>query len=541
MQRGFDHVDWSELAILGAVVKPDENRLKDMSAKEGFNLNDAEIHGVSLFFDDLLSSIDTVEKFYTRELESPSETCSNWRNRNPGRRPDLSEDPYNAFVRKFLIEGAKEGPLRGKKIGIKDNINVAGIPTTNASALSENYVPHKDATIVTRLLDAGADIVGKLNMDNLSFSGTSETSIFGPVRNPVNTDFSPGGSSSGSGAAVAAGLVDIAIGVDQGGSARVPACCTGIVSIKPTHGLVPTYGLTYMDHTLDHICPITRNVDDAALVLEVIAGHDKKDPQWKSGALESPPKYSAQLKQKQSIQGIRIGAIKESLSWPETDPEIKGCFTDTLERLERQGAVCEVISIPLFAISGAIWITAVVQATHAMYDSSGEGYWHGGEYNPEWNSHIGRARKELADKMTPLLKCAMIAGRYLREDYFSTYHSKAQNLRNLLREKIDEELSKYDLLATPTMIVKPPRLKLQDITFAESLRRGVLLLNNTTAFNLSGHPAITIPCGSRGGFPVGLQLIGKHFQEMMLFRVAKSFESEYDWRKLSNIGLAQSG
>ena len=515
------------------VKKPDKTRIRELSAGEYLHLSDEEAQGVGLFFDDLLASIRSVEEHYERDIQSAMKDTQAVERREAGSRPEKSEDPYNAFVRKFIVEGASEGPLKGKRIGIKDNINIAGIPTTNASALSELYVPSRDATIVTRLLDAGAVIVGKLNLDNLSFSGTSETSIFGPVRNPVNMDYSPGGSSSGSGAATAASLVDIAIGVDQGGSARVPACCTGIVSIKPTHGLVPTYGLTYMDHTLDHICPMARNVDDVALALEVMAGYDERDPQWKRTKIPMPssaPLYLSALKGKQNIEGVKIGVIKESLDWKETDPEIKECFFDAIAKLKMPGATSEEISIPLFEISGAIWITAVVHSTHAMYDSSGEGYWHGGEYNPEWNAHIGRTRTELADRMPPLLKCAMIAGRYLREEYHSQYHSKAQNLRNLLRNKIDEALTTFDLLATPTMIVKPPKLKLEGITFAESLRRGVLLLNNTTAFNLSGHPVISLPCGSRGGFPVGLQLIGRYFDEALLFRAAKSFESKFDWR-----------
>jgi len=513
------------------IKKPEESKIRELAEKERFNLRQEELVGVSSFFDDLLVSLDIIEQLSEKEnLKTKSED----KKRDPGYRPTKSEDPYNAFVRKYLIKGLEHGLLQGKSIGIKDNINIAGIPTTNASALSKDYVPDEDATIIKRLLGAGANIVGKMNLDNLSFSGTSETSIFGPVGNPINIEYSPGGSSSGSGAAVAGGLVDIAIGVDQGGSARVPACCTGIVSIKPTHGLVPTYGLTYMDHSIDHICPMARSVDEVALALEVIARPDSNDPQWKKSFPPAVlPSYSTELKTvgSSSLKGMKIGALKESYSWEQTDPEIKECFFSTLEKLSKLGGYVEQVSIPLFASSGAIWITAVVQATHAMYDSSGEGYWHGGEYNAKWNEHIGRARKEMANEMPPLLKCSMIAGRYLREDYFSAYHSKAQNLRNLLRKEIDEALENFDVLATPTMIVKPPKLK-EKITFAESLNRGVLLLNNTMAFNLSGHPAISIPCGMRGGFPVGLQLIGRQYDEMTVFKVAKAFESGYKWREV---------
>ena len=509
------------------VKKPDQRKLEELSAKEHFNLSSDEIMGVSSFFDDLLGSINVVDELYDRENFGSEHGGQ----RGPGRRSDKSEDPYNAFTLRFLIKGSGEGVLKGKKFGIKDNINIAGYPTSNASALAKDFIPDTDATVITRLLEAGADIVGKLNLDNLSFSGTSETSIFGPVKNPVNTAYSPGGSSSGSGAAVAGGLVDIALGVDQGGSARVPACCTGIVAIKPTQGLVPTYGLTYMDHTIDHICPMAKNVKDVAATLEVIAGYDKRDPQWTRTPLNMPSiKYSAGLEEQHSVRNVKVGVVNESLDWKETDPEIKECFLEAVDRLGHLCSSVEQFSMPIFKASGAIWITAVVHSTHAMYDSSGEGYWHGGQYNPKWNEHIGKARKEMANEMPPLLKCSMISGRYMREEYFSTYHSKAQNLRNLLREEIDESLSKYDLLATPTLIVKPPRLK-EKISFEESLRRGVLLLTNTTAFNLSGHPAISIPCGMRGGFPVGLQLIGRHYEESLLFKTAQAFESDLNAKR----------
>lgn len=260
--------------------KPGKEKIRRLATSEHFHLKRDELEGVRKFFDALSGMIKRVEELY----ESQSKP-GNGKGRDPGYQPTKKQDPYNSFTRMFLIRGRGNGLLKGKKIGVKDNINISGIPTTNASSLSMDFVPNEDATIITRLLEAGADIVGKLNMDNLSFSGTSETSIFGPVKNTLNPKYSPGGSSSGAGAAVASNSVDIAIGVDQGGSARVPACCTGVVSIKPTHGLVPTYGLTYLDHTLDHICPVARSVEDVAATLEVIAGYDKRDPNGRAGHL----------------------------------------------------------------------------------------------------------------------------------------------------------------------------------------------------------------------------------------------------------------
>ncbi len=503
---------------------PDRERIRELSIQEAIHLDDEELDGIENLFRQFIESANVVSSL------TESIPYAKTGRRDPGYKPDPREDPYNSFIRKIFVRGSGAGPLLGKRIGIKDNLAVQGIPMTNASDLTKDFVPDYDATVVTRLLEAGADIVGKMNMDNFSFSGTSETSIFGPVHNPVNPQYSPGGSSSGSGAAVAGNQVDIAIGVDQGGSARVPACCCGVVSIKPTQGIVPTFGLSYMDHTLDHICPIAKGVEDAATTLGVIAGPDADDPQWSRSALLSKVDYRSKMKE--SLRDtLRVGVISESISWEGTDPEIRESFRASVERLGALGFATSEVSIPLFRESGAIWITLVVHSMHAMIESSGDGYWHGGRYSPEYNQHLGKARKEMADLYPPLLKGSTLVGRYLREDYHSSFHSMSQNLRSRLRNDIGKALAGVDLLATPTMIVKPPKLK-DKITFSESLTRGVLLLNNTEAFNLTGHPAITIPCGMRSGFPVGLQLIGKHLDEVTLFKAAYAFESKFDWRKL---------
>ncbi|MDA4129542.1 MAG: amidase family protein [Thaumarchaeota archaeon] len=511
------------IKMLAAKV-PNREKIIELSRREYIHLESDELNGIEDLFGQLISAANTVG-ILTQKMSRSKDPA-----RESGYKPDQKEDPYNAFIRKISIRGSGHGLLTGKKIGIKDNIAVRGIPMTNASDLSKDFVPDYDATIVTRLLEAGGEIVGKMNLDNYSFSGTSETSIFGPVHNPLNPEYSPGGSSSGSGAAVASGQVDIAIGVDQGGSARVPASCCGVVAIKPTQGVVPTYGLTYMDHSFDHISPIAHTVVDAATTLSVIAGPDKNDPQWSRSTLSAPVDYRKEI-ETPIPESFRIGFVTESVTWEATDPEIKECFQAALGRLRTLGAKISEVSIPLFKESGSIWITIVVQSTHAMFDSCGGGYWNGGQYSPEWNEHIGRARKERADLYPPLLKGSMLIGRYLREEYYSIFHSMAQNLRNKLRDDVDAALEQVDILATPTMIVKPPKLK-EKITFSESLNRGVLLLNNTEGFNLTGHPAITIPCGMRGGLPVGLQLIGKRLDEAMLFRIARLFERRFNWREL---------
>ena len=202
--------------------------------------------------------------------------------RDPGRRPSRHEDPYNAFIRVCDVRGAGSGLLAGRTVGLKDNIDVAGIPTSNASA-TRAFTPARDAVVVERILAAGGRIVGKLNMDDFGAGASGETSAFGPPRNPHDPTRSAGGSSGGSGAALAAGAVDLALGVDQAGSARIPASFCGVVAVKATHGLIPSQGVTHLDHTLDAVCPMASTVEDAALLLEAIAGDDWRDPQWVGG------------------------------------------------------------------------------------------------------------------------------------------------------------------------------------------------------------------------------------------------------------------
>ena len=206
--------------------------------------------------------------------------------RAAGRSPRPGEDPLNAFITYCDVHGAERGPLVGRRVGLKDNIRLAGIRMTNGSSFLSDYVPVTDAVVVERLLDAGARIIGKLNMDDFGFAGTSETSAFGMIHNPHNPAFSAGGSSGGCGAAIVNGDVDVAIAVDQGGSGRVPASWCGAVALKATHGLVPSHGITYLDHTIDFVTPLTRTVEELAQVMTVIAGDDPRDPQWVRGAIE---------------------------------------------------------------------------------------------------------------------------------------------------------------------------------------------------------------------------------------------------------------
>lgn len=504
----------------GRIRRPTAEELTELAATEYLQLTPEEAQDSAELADGLLKSLDRLDDMPQPRWERK------YTDRDPGCQPTEEEDPYNSFIRKCHVTGSGRGMLAGKKVGLKDNIAVAGIPLTNGSRLADGYIPDCDAIVVERLLDAGADIVGKLNMENFAMSPSGETSAFGCIRNPHNPDHSAGGSSGGSGAAVASGDVDIALGVDQGGSGRIPASWCGIASIKATHGLVPTFGLTYMDHTLDFICPMAATVSEVAQTLQVIAGDDPRDAQWVRGPIRVDA-YTEALRQ--DVQGVRIGVVKEGLDHGLVEPEVLDAFQQSIERLGKLGATSAEISIPMLDDSWAIWNGIATHSLSALLESDGEGYWRGGMCNLSWNEAFGRARRARSQDLPPFLKMLIPTGKYLRRNYHSRYYALAQNLRLVLTQHVNQAFEDVDVLAMPTTPTRA--LKLQDkLTFKEVVRRGARVDQNTKPFNLTGHPALNVPCGMRDGLPIGLQLTGRPWEESLLFRVAYTFEQNVDWK-----------
>ena len=257
-------------------VPPTSEMVEKCAARVGVQLDGEDARLLPDWIGDAMAALEKLED--VEESSVPLE----FTHRDPGMMPRVGEDPHNAFVRFCDVRGAGEGSLKGKRLAVKDCIAVAGVPQSEGGGRRPYFVPTEDAVVIERALRAGATIVGKTNMEDMAV-GSGEGSYFGAARNPLDPSVSTGGSSSGSAAAVASGMVDMALGVDQAGSIRIPAAWCGLVGMKATHGLVPSYGLTYMDHTLDHIGPITTNVEDNAQLLEVIAGEDWRDPQWLRG------------------------------------------------------------------------------------------------------------------------------------------------------------------------------------------------------------------------------------------------------------------
>jgi amidase len=456
------------------------------------------------------------------ELDAPSVGVRH-RHRDPGRPPVAGEDPFNAVVRFCEVRGAEDGPLAGRTVGVKDCISVAGVPTSNGGRRLPYGVPTEDAVVVERLLDAGATITMKTNMEDLAL-GLGEGSFFGAARNPIDPRFSTGGSSSGSGAAVAAGMVDLALGADEGGSVRIPAAWCGLVGMKATHGLVPSYGLSYMDHTLDHIGPITRTVADNALMLEVLAGHDWRDPQW---VRARPARGAYGAASAHGVEGMRIGVLDEGLGPAGATPDVLEAFGAAIDRLAGLGAVVERVSAPLWREAGVIEGATLLFGLHAMHVSGGQGSGHLGRVDVDLLAASAAQARLGADDLPPSLRHVLVTVEHLREAYLGVHFGRAQNLRLELRRQVDEALADVDLLVTPTTPAVPFELLDRPAADGELARRsGAQALANTCPLDLTGHPALTVPCGTgEHGLPVGLQIVGRHFDEERVYRAAFAYEA----------------
>jgi amidase len=429
---------------------------------------------------------------------------------------------------KTTIKGAATGKLAGKTVAIKDNICVADVPMMNGASTLKGYVPDMDATVVTRLLDAGATILGKAACEYFCFSGGSHTNASGPVHNPYREGYTTGGSSSGSAALVAAGEVDMAIGGDQGGSIRMPGAFCGIYGMKPTHGLVPYTGAMPIELTLDHLGPMTGNVSDNALMLEVLAGPDGLDPRQYPGQVSKP--YTELMKA--GVNGLKIGIVKEGFEWPQSEPAVDHKVQLAAERFTRLGATVKDVSVPMHRVGPAIWLAIAAEgATRQMMKDNGHGYnWKGLYVTSMVDRHAGWHQR--ADELPDTLKITMLLGEYFIRNYGGHFYAKAQNLGRQLTQAYDQVLDEFDLLLMPTVPMTARPIPQPGAATEEIIERAFEMLPNTCPFDVTGHPAMTIPCGLSDGLPVGMMLIGKCWDEGTIYRAAYAFEQAGDWKSI---------
>ncbi len=447
--------------------------------------------------------------------------------RTPGYRPEGEENKYNAWYYKSRIEGAAEGPLKGKTVALKDNVMLAGVPMMNGAATLEGYVPDIDATIVERLLDAGATIEGKAHCENFCLSGGSHTNATGAVHNPHRMGYSAGGSSSGSAALVAAGEVDMAVGGDQGGSIRMPAAYCGIYGMKPTHGLVPYTGIMPIEIYVDHTGPMTGNVRDNALMLEAIAGADGVDPRQYD--VETHP-YSEMLEG--GVGGMKIGVLQEGFGHPNSEADVDAANRAAADILARLGAEVREVSVPMHAIGAAIWTPIGVEGlTGTMMWGDGYGHSRQDLYVTSLMDFHHRWR-DRADQMSETTKLFTMLGTYIRNHYGLRYYGKGVNLSRRLAAEYDRVLAECDLLLLPTVPLKATPLPGPEASREEYVQRALEMIGNTAPFDITHHPAMSLPCGMGDGLPIGMMLVGRRYAEPAIYRAAYAFEQAEDWKSL---------
>jgi amidase len=503
------------------IETPNANQVKEIASRFGMELTEAD----AASFTGLLKSIAISYNRLDAMVEPRPEVKYA---RTIGKQPDAKDNPYNAWAWKSTIAGAPKGILAGKKIAVKDNVCVAGLPLMNGSRVLENYVPEVDATVVRRILDAGGTIVGKTVCEDLCFSGGSHTSKPAPVRNPHEPGHSAGGSSSGSAVVISTGEVDAALGGDQGGSIRMPACWTGVYGLKGTHGLVPYTGVMPIEPTLDHCGPMGATVEDVARLLTAIAGPDGRDPRQIDCSTQD---YMGELRK--DVKGLKIAVVKEGFDRPESEAAVDRKVKLALGALKPLGVTLEEVSIPMHIAGYDIWNAIIVEgATEVMIKGNGLGYGWEGTYTTSLLDAYARGWRSRPNDMAETVKMVLFMGEYMHRYYHGRYYAKAQNLKWALRQAYDDVLARFDLLAMPTIPFLPTRIPDDDCTREEYVGRALDMLGNTSPFDASGHPGMSVPCGMEKGLPVGLMLIARRYNEATALRAAAAFEKLGDWRKM---------
>tara|TARA_B100000470_G_scaffold29115_1_gene19186 strand:- start:165 stop:1577 length:1413 start_codon:yes stop_codon:yes gene_type:complete len=429
-------------------------------------------------------------------------------------RIDATEPVLNSFItlladqarksarqaEKDIQAGRYKGPLHGIPVALKDLYNTGGVRTTSGSRIFDTFIPTEDCTVAAKFHQAGAILLGKLNMHQFAYGPTGENPDYGHMHNPWNPDMVTGGSSGGSGSAAAAGQCTITTGSDTGGSIRIPAALCGIVGLKPTYGLVSRYGLSALSWSLDHPGPMTRTVEDTAITMNVIAGHDPKDV---ASAKVDIPDYTSALTG--DVKGLRIGIVKEYFEVP-LDPQVRKAVMDAISLLESMGAEIKEVSYPMFNQSQAISSTVLMAEATAYH-----------------RDLLEKDGHQLYEPVRQRLEAGLFisAAEYLR----------AQQARSIFDQQGRRLLDEVDLLAGPTEPVTAPEILASKVMAGEQ-EVGVVgaLTQYTRPYNINGFPAISVPCGfSDDEMPIGLQLAGRPFDELTVLRAAHAYEQANDW------------
>jgi amidase len=495
-----------------AVPKPTAAELSSIAEQLGYRSALDSIQEYTALVSAMLEAydaVDTVDEQPVLVTREPTDS----------RVPTQEEDPHHAWYVRTSIRGATDGPLAGVRLAVKDSVMVAGVPMMNGADLLDGYTPVVDATVVTRALDAGAEIVGKTACEYFCLSGGSHTNAHGPTHNPHRHGWSAGGSSSGSAVVVATGQADMALGADQAGSIRMPASFSGVVGMKPTYSLVPYTGIAPIEAFFDHVGPMTRTVADNARLLQVIAGTDGIDPRQRVVRVGD---YSSGLDA--GVRGLRIGVLREGFGQPGGEPDVDAQVRQAATVLEKLGAVVEEVSVPLHLLGPALWTPIAIEGlTETVLRNQGFGISRDDYYPVDMMEHLLRRRADV-DALPPNVKLFTLLGTYVDQTLGHTYYGKAVNRVRTLRAAYDAALRDVDVLLMPTTPQKAQPLPDPADGVVEWCRRATEMFANTCPFDVSHHPALSVPCGVSDGLPVGLMLVGRHFDEATLYRVAQAYE-----------------
>lgn len=492
--------------------------LKALAAEAGIPFDDGDWEGLSDVIGPYGDAYDLVDSL-TVPPQPVAPVDRAWTQATP------LDNQHNAWLVRSQIQTRNDGLLAGKRVAVKDNTMVAGLPMHAGSTTLQGYVPEIDATVVMRLLDAGAVVTGKVQCEHFSLSGGSHTSSFGPVHNPWRHGYSAGGSSSGSGAALAAGDVDIAIGADQGGSIRVPASFCGIVGMKPTYGLVPYSGIMPIEPFVDHAGPMTRTVSDNALALQVMAGPDGMDGRQPPRAVDD---YSALLGR--DLKGMTIGVLEEGFGRPESEQAVDTAVRAAIKTMEGLGARIIPVSVPQHNLGPSIWAPIGIEGlTQTMM--YGDGYGQGrDELYVASLMAAQRGWRQRAGELSIPLRMATLIGLHAQRTRGPSGYAKAINLARWLRACYDKALQSCDLLVMPTTPMRATPLPGPDAGIKLYCDRAAEMLGNVNGFNLTHHPALSMPVALVDGLPVGMQLVGRTWGEATIYRAAHALEQHHDWQ-----------
>jgi len=499
------------------IPSPTIEDIRRLAHELNFELDDEE---AALFTASAAGLAGELRGFEGIEEHNPLRVDAAQRERG-GARPEGDENRFGAWAWKVSVKGRPTGPLAGKRVVLKDNVSLAGVPLHNGSALLQGFVPEIDATVVTRLLDAGAEIVGKAVCENFCLSGGSHTSFPEPVRNPHDPAYMAGGSSSGSAVLVSSEEADLAVGGDQGGSIRMPASWCGIVGLKPTYGLVPYTGILSLDNTLDHTGPMGRTAADVAQMLDVMAGRDGLDPRQGETPFELPS-FTAELDR--GLAGLRIGVLREGFGWSNSEQAVDDCVRRAAERFAALGATVSEVSVPMHLHGGRLMGALLVEGTlrhFARDEGLGAGWM--GFYDTHFLEFYAEARRKHGQQFPASVKSLLLTGAWLEGKSFGVIGARTQNRRRTLRAAYDAAFAEVDVLIMPTTPILPAEMPQPDAPLALRMIAAGNMTANTAAFNVSGHPALSLPCGREGALPIGAMLVGRHFEDGTLLRAAHAY------------------